>query len=131
MKFMVGYDGSNVGKEALNQAIKHAGAFNGKVYVVSSLTGGSSEQSARKVEAAEQDMAYAENVCRKSGVAYETHLLIRGLTPGEDLIRFADENDIDEIIVGVQRRSKVGKMIFGSTSLYVIQEAQCPVLTVK
>ncbi len=51
--------------------------------------------------------------------------------PGEDLIQFANENEIDEIIVGVKRRSNVGKLVFGSNARYVIMEANCPVVTVK
>ena len=57
--------------------------------------------------------------------------MIRGLSPGEDLVNFAKENEVDEIIVGVKRRSKVGKLILGSTAQYVILEASCPVVSVK
>ena len=34
-------------------------------------------------------------------------------TPGESL---SNENEIDEMIIGVHRRSKVGKLVFGSTA---------------
>ena len=57
--------------------------------------------------------------------------MIRGLSPGEDLIEFANENKIDQIVVGVKRRSKVGKLLMGSTAQYVILQAECPVITVK
>jgi nucleotide-binding universal stress UspA family protein len=53
------------------------------------------------------------------------------MMPGEDLVQFAKDNEADEIIVGVRRRSKVGKLMFGSTAQYVILEAACPVVTVK
>jgi nucleotide-binding universal stress UspA family protein len=53
------------------------------------------------------------------------------MTSGEDLVEFAEENKIDEIIVGVKRRSKVGKLLMGSTAQYVILNASCPVVTVK
>jgi nucleotide-binding universal stress UspA family protein len=58
-------------------------------------------------------------------------LLIRGLAPGEDILEFAKESNVDEIIVGVKRRSKVGKLLMGSTAQYVILQAPCPVVTVK
>ena len=61
----------------------------------------------------------------------DTHLLIRGIGAGEDLVQFADENKIDQIIIGTRRRSKVGKLLFGSVAQYVIINASCPVLSVK
>jgi nucleotide-binding universal stress UspA family protein len=67
----------------------------------------------------------------EDGITCNTHLLIRGLTAGEDLVKFADENQIDQIVVGVKRRSKVGKLLMGSSAQYVILQAQCPVVSVK
>jgi nucleotide-binding universal stress UspA family protein len=46
-------------------------------------------------------------------------------------VAFAEENKVDEIIIGVRSRSKVGKLLFGSTSQVVILQANCPVVTVK
>jgi nucleotide-binding universal stress UspA family protein len=127
---MVGYDGSNAAKEALVLAKKHAKAFEAKVFVISSLERGSEDQ-LPKIDQAERDLEYAKSFLEKDNIPCETHLLIRGLSPGEDLIQFANENEIDEIIVGVKRRSNVGKLIFGSNARYVIMEANCPVVTVK
>jgi nucleotide-binding universal stress UspA family protein len=127
---MIGYDGSNAAKDALVLAKKHAKAFEGKVFVISSLEKGSEDQ-LPKIEQAERDLDYAKTFFDKDGIPCETHLLIRGLSPGEDLIQFANENEIDEIIVGVKRRSNVGKLIFGSNARYVIMEANCPVVTIK
>jgi nucleotide-binding universal stress UspA family protein len=53
------------------------------------------------------------------------------LEAGEDLVQLAKENNVDEIIIGVRRRSKVGKLFFGSTAQYVILNAPCPVVSVK
>ncbi len=130
MRIMVGYDGSNAAKDALALAKKHAKAFEAKVFVISSLERGNEDQ-LPKIDQAERDLEYAKSFLEKDNIPCETHLLIRGLSPGEDLIQFANENEIDEIIVGVKRRSNVGKLIFGSNARYVIMEANCPVVTVK
>lgn len=130
MRIMVGYDGSNAAKEALVLAKKHAKAFEAKVFVISSLERGNEDQ-LPKIDQAERDLEYAKSFLEKDNIPCETHLLIRGLSPGEDLIQFANENEIDEIIVGVKRRSNVGKLVFGSNARYVIMEANCPVVTVK
>jgi nucleotide-binding universal stress UspA family protein len=50
---------------------------------------------------------------------------------GEQLVDFAERNNVDEIIIGVGRRSKVGKALFGSTAQHIILNAPCPVVTIK
>ena len=79
----------------------------------------------------ERGLEYAKSLFEEDGIACNTHLLIRGLSAGEDLVEFANENQIDHIVVGVKRRSKVGKLLMGSTAQYVILQAECPVITVK
>ena len=130
MKILVGYDGSNSAKDALALAKKHAVAFNADVVVITSLTGGSVTH-AVEVEHANEDLEFAKKMFDEDGIACETKLLIRGMTPGEDLVSFAKENAVDEIIIGIKRRSKVGKLLFGSNAQYVIIKSPCPVVTVR
>jgi len=130
MKILVGYDGSEVSKRALELAKKHAGAFGGKIYVLTSMVGGPMEP-VEDIEEAKVSLAKAIQVIKKDGISCEEHLLIRGDEPGEDIVQFAEENDIDEIIMGVIKKSKVDKFLFGSNAQYVILHAPCPVITVK
>lgn len=130
MDILVGYDGSKVANNALNVAKQYAKAFNAKVHVVTSMEGGP-EVPQKKFEQAEDGLKYAKNIIRRDDIACEAHLSVRALEPGEDLVRYAEERQIDQIIVGIRKRSKVGKLVFGSTAQYVILEAPCPVLTVK
>lgn len=130
MKIMVGYDGSNAARAALVLAKKHALAFDARVCVVTSLAG-DAETTAEVIETAEQDLESIRGAMAEEGIPVEIHLLIRGLSAGEDLVKFAVENEIDEVVVGVKKTSAVGKMLFGSNARYVILHAPCPVLTVK
>ena len=50
---------------------------------------------------------------------------------GANLVQFIQDNDIDEVFIGVKKRSKVEKLVFGSTAQYVILNAPCPVIVVK
>jgi nucleotide-binding universal stress UspA family protein len=130
MKILVGYDGSNQAKEALNLARKHAQAFNASVYVIHSSKKGS-QTTAAEIDQAKEWLEYTKQFFSASGIPVETHLLVRGVTPGEDLVQFAQEHDVDEIIVGIKKTSPVGKIVFGSNARHVILNADCPVVTVK
>jgi nucleotide-binding universal stress UspA family protein len=130
MKILVGYDGTRTAREALDLSVTHAKAFGGKVFVITSLIGGA-EEKVDEIQKAENDLAFAKDLLNKNSIQCETHLLVRGLLPGEDIIQYVKENDIQEVILGLQKRSKVGKLLFGSTAQYVILNSPCPVVTVK
>ena len=130
MKILIGYDGSNSAKDALDLAKKHAVAFEAEVIIVVSLTGGSVTH-AVEVQHATEDLEFSKKMFDEDGIPCETKLLIRGMTPGEDIVDYAKEKAVDEIIIGIKRRSKVGKLLFGSNAQYIIIKAPCPVVTVK
>jgi nucleotide-binding universal stress UspA family protein len=58
-------------------------------------------------------------------------LLVTDLTSGEQLVKFAEDEKIDQIFLGIIKKSKVGKFLFGSTAQFVILNAPCPVVTVQ
>ena len=130
MRFLVGYDGSNAAKDALSVACRFAADLQASVHVVTSM-GRGTEENQKEIDRAQHSLAYAASVFEQKGITCETHLLIRGLSPGEDLVRFADENEVDLIFVGVKRRSKVGKLLMGSAAQYVILNASAPVVSIR
>ena len=66
-----------------------------------------------------------------SGVEYDLRQLVRGFEPAEDLIQIAESSDADLIVIGLRRRSPVGKLILGSNAQRILLDAKCPVLAVK
>jgi len=130
MKIMVCYDGGEAAKEAMKVAKDHAKAFGASVEVVTALAKGLEDEVA-KIQSAETELEYAQSFFEDDGISCNKHLLIHGLTAGEDMVQFAKENNVDQIFIGVKKRSKVGKLVFGSTAQYVILETDCPVVTVK
>jgi nucleotide-binding universal stress UspA family protein len=130
MKIMVCYTGSRSSYSALKEVIKRAKAMEAKVYLVASLEKGTEDEqkTISQLEAALKD---AEDQLKKENIECETHLLVRGMTPDDDLLSYAKEQDVDEIVIGIRKRSKMGKLLFGSTAQYLILNAHCPVLTVK
>ncbi len=130
MKILVGFDGSNTSKEALDLACTYAKAFHADIEIVTSMEEGNSED-VKRIRSAEKELEWAESHVKTQGIDVKTHLLIRGMTPGEDVVRFATDNGGDVLFIGVRRRSKVGKLLFGSNAQYMILKAPCPVMTVK
>jgi nucleotide-binding universal stress UspA family protein len=130
MEILVGYRGTDVGKDLLALAVQHAKAFAGTVQVVTSLPGGD-RTTKEQIFEAEEKLEQAKKFLTEKGITGEIHLLVRGKTAGEDIVSFAAEKKCNEIIIGVKSRSKVGKILFGSTAQYVILKAGCPVVSVK
>lgn len=129
MKILVAYDENTSFERVLDQAVKRAKRLNAFVYLIRTC---SSERSAREIS----EFTFKLNELRRErfkaeGIESESHVLIRGLAPGEDIVQYAGEKGVDEIIIGIKKRSKIGKALFGSTAQYVILEAPCPVLSVK
>ena len=131
MKILVAYVGGlDVDKAVLEVARKHAKAFNATLYVASSMER-VSEKERPDLDKIEKQLDYVKETMKTEGIACETHVLVRGLTPGEDIVDFAKDHKIDEIIIGIEKKSKVGKLFFGSNAQYIILESPCPVVSVK
>lgn len=131
MKILVAYVGGlDVDKAVLDVARKHAKAFNATLYIASSMER-VSEKERPDLDKIEKQLDYVKETMKSEGIACETHILVRGLTPGEDIVDFAKDHNMDEIIIGIEKKSKVGKLFFGSNAQYIILEAPCPVVSVK
>jgi len=129
MKILVAYDKNTSTSKVLDKALKRAKESNAYVYLVRTCDPDTKEREIRELEHRLNEIR--EEVFKKHGIDSEVHILIRGLAAGEDIVQYAYEKDVDEIIIGIKKRSKVEKMVFGSTAQYIILEAHCPVLTVK
>ena len=130
MKILVGYNGGEAGRLALSLAKDFAKKNSAFVYVVNSMEGGSSEKQSDIIKA-EKELDFARQLMEKAGLECDAQQSVRGLSPAEDLVQFAQENVIDQIFLGIKKKSKAQKAILGSTARYIILKAPCPVTTVK
>ncbi|SLM31475.1 UspA domain protein [Desulfamplus magnetovallimortis] len=128
MKILVSYDKdvrtTTVMEKALQRAVE-SGAY---AYLVKTCASDAKQEEIIEIE---KKLNYHKDEFDKKGIQCETHVLIRGLAPGEDIVKFAKEKQVDEIIYGMKKESRVGKLVFGSNVQFIILEAHCPVLTVK
>ena len=131
MKLIVGYKhGTNQAENLLELASKRAQLFNATVLIVTVMSEGM-EKDQDLIIQAETALEKAKIHFDNKEIPCETHLLIRGIDSGDDLVNFAKETQADEIIIGVKNRTKVGKLLLGSTAQAVVLNAPCPVVTMK
>lgn len=131
MKFMVCYDGSKEAKKALKLAREHTKVWGASLEVVNSIK---REVSLKRsfIEKKERSLEHEiKELLGDSDIPYKVELLIDTLHPGEQMVQFAEKERIDQIFVGIEKKSKVGKLIFGSTAQYMILKTPCPVVSVK
>ena len=82
-------------------------------------------------KATETELQRVSDELSGDGLALEVRQLVRGNEPAEDLISVANETDADLIVIGLRRRTPVGKLILGSNAQRILLDAPCAVLAVK
>jgi nucleotide-binding universal stress UspA family protein len=127
---VVGYVPKPEGEAALSKAIDEAKLRGTKLVVVNSHRGGQ-EFDAAAARKAEAEMDAVRARLDESGVTYDLRQLVRGFEPAEDLISIAEANSAELIVIGLRRRSPVGKLILGSNAQRILLDAHCAVLAVK
>jgi len=130
MKILVGYDYSTVTQDVLALAKQQAQAFKAEVHLLRSMER-NAELQRDTIQQAEQNLDHVKREFATLALACDTHVVVSDLSAGEEIVQFAEQNSIDLIVIGVRRRSKVGKLLFGSNAQLIILTAPCPVLTVK
>ena len=128
--FVVGYVPKPEGHAALRRAADEARLRNCRLVVINSHRGGREFESSDAIES-ESQLEDVRKELDAAGVEHEVRQLVRGLDPAEDLISVADEVQAELIVIGLRRRSPVGKLILGSNAQRVLLDAACPVLAVK
>jgi nucleotide-binding universal stress UspA family protein len=127
---VVGYVPKPEGRAALRRAAEEARLRNARLVVVNSHRGGR-ELGADDAVQSEEDLEVIHRDLDESGVEHEIRQLVRGMDPADDLVNVADEVGAEFIVIGLRRRSPVGKLILGSNAQRVLLDAPCPVLAVK
>ena len=125
---VVGYLPAAEGTAAFDHAKKLAAANGARLAVVN--TGHHGDYS-HPAFATSEDMDAIEAELVEAGIEHDLMRPTDGRPAGEAILGAALSNSADLIVIGLRRRTPVGKLLLGSTSQYVLLNAPCPVLTVK
>jgi nucleotide-binding universal stress UspA family protein len=130
MAIVVGFVPTNEGRAALRRAAEEARLRSTRLIVINSNRGGK-DLAADEAARYEAELETVKSQLVEAGVDHEVRQLVRGLEPVEDLIAVAEETQADFIVIGLRRRTPVGKLILGSNAQRILLDAPCPVLAVK
>ncbi len=114
---VVGYSSKPEGRAALERAISEAGLRHAQLIVIHTSP--------------EDEVAALVSELESAGVAHQVRQAPDALDPAEELITTADASSAEFIVIGLRRRSPVGKLLLGSNAQRVLLDAACPVLAVK
>lgn len=128
MTIIVGYRPTPEGRAALERAVDEARRSGARLLVINSAErpAGSPEpiSAERGVDALSQRLEAA-------GIVHEIRQLDLDDDPAEAILSGVSDRIADLIVIGLRRRTPVGKLITGSVAQRVLLDADCPVLTVK
>lgn len=130
MSIIVGYIPTREGRAALRAARAEALLRQDKLVVVNSHRGGR-DFDAQEAQRFEEELSRVQHDLDEAGVEHEVRALVRGNEPAEDLVEVAEESNGQLIVIGLRRRTPIGKLILGSNAQRILLEATCPVLAVK
>ncbi|MDI6711497.1 MAG: universal stress protein [Thermoanaerobacterales bacterium] len=136
-KIMVAYDGSEHARRAfaagLNLAERYGATLDAVMVAdLPDYAGTVGEVEDHKAQAQafyEKSIEQVRWLARKSEVQVRTHLLFGHV--GQILVRHAEEEKMDLVVVGARGLSRLQQLLMGSVSQFVSRHAPCAVLVVK
>ncbi len=130
MRLLVGYDGSDGGKDALELVRVFGSLGDSSVLVVAVMPYGPLPIGFTELEqdaAKEAEPLLAEAQERLEGLAVETRAFGGGWPPWV-MTDLAESEDVDTIVVGSPHRGAVGRALIGSVAEGILHGAPCPVV---
>lgn len=130
MAIVVGYVPTKEGRAALRHAAQECELRKSRLIVINSIRGGTTYD-AQEASRLEGELSQVQERLDAAGLEHEVRQLVRDNEPAEDLLEVAHSVDAEFIVIGLRRRTPVGKLILGSNAQRILLDASCPVLAVK
>lgn len=128
MTILVAYAPRPEGQAALEQGIEIAKQRKELLMVVNASPGGDKEDPAM---ADVQDYERVGKLLAATGIPYELKQFVRGKNAADEIQALSETLPISLIVIGLRKRTAVGKLIMGSVAQDILLNVPCPVLAVK
>ncbi|GAB4310947.1 MAG: universal stress protein [Methanobacteriaceae archaeon] len=135
-KILLPTDGSKASEKAAEHALILANKYNSIIYVLTVLetrptSGVTTDILKREGEAALDSISKIfkkiEDDLKKE---IRKRFLMKEGSAAEQILKTAEENDIDIIVMGASGKHRLERFILGSVAEQVVRDAKCPVLTI-
>lgn len=128
MTILVAYAPRPEGQAALDQGIEIAKQRKELLMVVNASPGGEKDDPAM---ADVVDYERVEKLLAASGIPYELKQFVRGNSAADEIVTLTETLPVSLVVIGLRKRSPVGKLIMGSVAQDILLNVPCPVLAVK
>ena len=128
MTILVAYVPRPEGQAALDKGLEIAKRRQERLVVVNASPGGRQEDPSRADVA---DVERVEQLLAASGLETEFKQFVRGKDAVTEIDQMAKTLGVSVLIIGLRKRSAVGKLILGSVAQDLLMTVDCPVLAVK
>jgi nucleotide-binding universal stress UspA family protein len=128
VNIVVGYIPTPEGVSAVDYATEQARSTKSRLTVVNT---GKAGNYADPVFATAEDMDALDAQLTAADIDHEIVRPTDGATAAAAILSAAEDASADLVVIGIRRRSAVGKLITGSTAQAVLLGADCPVVAVK
>lgn len=122
---VVGFIATAEGRAALEAAVAEAQRREEQLQVLAHGARGSDQSDI------ENTVDEARQQLEGSDIGYDVRQVQRGDDVAEALMTAAEDGDASLIVIGLRRRSPLGKLILGSNAQRILLDAPCHVLAVK
>jgi len=128
LTILVAYVPRPEGQAALDKGIEIATRRNEPLVVVNASPGGTKiDPSAIDVV----DVERVERLLKNSGLNAELKQFVRGKSAVEEIESLVESLHVSVLVIGLRKRSPVGKLIMGSVAQEILLTVPCPILAVK
>jgi nucleotide-binding universal stress UspA family protein len=128
MTILVAYAPRPEGHAALEKGIEIAKRRQVRLLVVNASPGGSDDDASM---ADATDVERVEQLLSVSGVDAEFKQFVRGKDVVTEIDTLVNTLNVELLIIGLRKRSAVGKLLLGSVAHDILMTVSCPVLSVK
>ena len=127
MTILLAYDGEPDTESALNYATKISIATNEPMYILTVVS--RDQMDPENLDTSVQEFMEAASQKAVSEGA-DVHAIIEVGKPDDTILEVADRFQCDAIVVGRPNRSRFDRLVLGSVSQNIVQNATCPVIIV-